>query len=221
AAAVSDKGKIIGYQGEPKKILIVDDKEVNRIVIAEVLKPLGFLITEAENGREGLAKMRELSADLIISDIAMPEMDGYEFVKEIRQLYSRELPVLAASASVSHSDQSLAITAGYNDFLEKPLDLEKLLVFVQKYLNLQWIYEAKKFEFQSEQQPEKNIISPTFEELITLYKAVKIGDIMVVEEEAKRLAKINSQYQAFCDRILTLASEFDERGIVELVERCK
>ncbi|MFB2833328.1 ATP-binding protein, partial [Floridanema evergladense] len=47
AAAVSDKGKIIGYQGEPKKILIVDDKEVNRIVIAEVLKPLGFLITEA------------------------------------------------------------------------------------------------------------------------------------------------------------------------------
>ncbi|MFB2833330.1 hypothetical protein, partial [Floridanema evergladense] len=58
----------------------------------------------------------------------------------------------------------------------------------------------------------------TSEELITLYQAVKIGDIMVVEEEAKRLAKINSQYQAFCDRVLTLASEFDENGIIKLVE---
>ncbi|MFB2839056.1 response regulator, partial [Floridanema evergladense] len=190
-----------------------------RIVIAEVLKPLGFLITEAENGREGLAKMAELSADLIISDIAMPEMDGYEFVKEIRQLYSPELPVLAASASVSHSDQNLAITAGYNDFLEKPLDLEKLLVFVQKYLNLQWIYEAKKFEAQPLQSPEEEqMIFPTLEELTTLYQAVRIGDIMVVEEEAKRLAKINFQYQAFCDRILTLAAEFDEPEIRKLIE---
>ncbi|MFB2833329.1 ATP-binding protein [Floridanema evergladense] len=221
AAAVSDKGKIIGYQGEPKKILIVDDKEVNRIVIAEVLKPLGFLITEAENGREGLAKMTEVSADLIISDIAMPEMNGYEFVKELRQLYSLELPTVAASASVSESDQSLAITAGYNDFLEKPLDLEKLLVFVQKYLNLQWIYEAKKMEVQPEQQPEEQIISPTFEELTTLYQAVRIGDIMVVEEEAKRLAQMNPLYQEFCDRILTLAADFDDGGIIKLIEHRK
>ncbi|MFB2833242.1 hypothetical protein, partial [Floridanema evergladense] len=58
----------------------------------------------------------------------------------------------------------------------------------------------------------------TSEELITLYQAVKIGDIMVVEEEAKRLAKINSQYQAFCDRVLTLASDFDESGILKLIK---
>ncbi|MFB2839718.1 ATP-binding protein [Floridanema evergladense] len=214
-AASSEKGKIINYEGERKKILIVDDKEVNRMVIVEFLKPLGFLIAEAENGREGLTKLAEFAADLIITDIAMPEMNGYEFVREIRQLYPQKLPVIASSASVSQSDQSLAIASGCNDFLEKPIDLEKLLIFLQKYLNLQWIYENKETETQPEQQ---EIIFPTSEELKTLYKAIKIGDITAVEEEAKRLAQMNSQYQDFRARILSLAAEFDESGIIKLIE---
>ncbi|XWK91750.1 MAG: ATP-binding protein (plasmid) [Phormidium sp.] len=219
AAALSDKGKIIGYQGTAKKVLIVDDKEVNRIVIAEVLKSLGFVIAEAENGQEGLTKMAEFTADLIISDIAMPQMDGYEFVREIRQLYPPELPVLAASASVSHADQNLAISAGYDNFLEKPLELEKMLLFVQKYLNLQWIYAEKKPEVQAQEKTEQTeIILPTLEELKTLYQAIKIGDITEVEEEAKRLAQMNPLYQEFGDRVLTLASEFDESGILKLIE---
>ncbi len=61
-ATMSKQGKIIGYAGERKKIMIVDDKLVNRIVIAEVLKPLGFLIAESENGQEGLKKNGSISS---------------------------------------------------------------------------------------------------------------------------------------------------------------
>ncbi len=214
-ATLSSQGQIIGYSGERKKILIVDDKPVNRIVIAEVLNPLGFMIAEAENGQDGLNQTKEFQPDLIITDIAMPEMNGYEFARCIRQTYSATLAMIAASASVSQSDQSLAIAAGCNDFIEKPLDLEKLLRIVQKYLNIEWIYAEHQGEIESRSQ---EIIFPTLAELNNLYQAVKIGDIALVEMIAKQLVATNSQYQAFSDRILTLAAEFDEGGIIELIE---
>lgn len=217
SATSSERGKIIGYIGEAKKVLIVDDRPVNRIVISEVLKSLGFLIAEAENGREGLEQLAKFKPDLVITDIVMPEMDGYELARTIRQSYSQELPILAASASVSQADQSLAIASGCNDFLEKPINLEKMLMFMQKYLNLQWIYAETETKVTPE-QPE--MILPTSEELKPLYQAIKIGDIEEVEEEAKRLAQMNPLYQGFCDRILTLAAEFDENGIIKLV-KCK
>ncbi len=214
AATISEKGRIIGYVNPPKKILIVDDKSVNRTLIMEVLKPLGFLITEAENGLKGLSKVAKFIPDLIITDIVMPEMDGYEFVRAIRESYDPELPIIASSASVSLADKSSAIASGCNDFIEKPIDIEKLLKVMQKYLNLEWIYAEPQVEIES---PLSEIIFPTLAELTILYQAIKIGDIMTIETEAKRLATINSQYQRFCDRICTLAAEFDEPGIVEFL----
>ncbi len=214
-AISSVQGKIIGYLGERKKILIVDDKQVHRFVISAVLNPLGFITTEAENGRTGLNKLAEFTADLVITDIAMSEMNGYELTRNIRYSYSQDLPVIAISASVSLADQSLAIAVGCNDFLEKPLDLEKLLITVQKYLNVEWIYE----DYQTGSRPEpQELIFPTLAELKVLYQANKIGDIAVVETEAKRLAKLNPQYQEFCDRVLALALEFNEEGILQLLE---
>ncbi len=213
-AAISEKGKIIGYRGEPKKILVVDDRQVNRIVIAEVLKPLGFVIDEAENGREGLQRFTEFEPDLVITDIVMPEMDGYELARAIRSSYGSELPIIAASASVSLADQSLAIAAGCNDFLDKPLDMEKLFISLQKYLQLDWIYETP------ESVPpdlEGEIILPTPEELESLRQAIKIGDIETIEEEARRLKATEPGYHQFCDHLLALAAEFDEPGMLALV----
>ncbi len=216
-ATVSEYGKIIGYQGKPKKLLVVDDRIVNRMVVTEILKPLGFIIEEAENGQEGLEKITAFQPDLVLTDIAMPEMDGYEFVKRIRQSYSQNIPVIAASASVSPSDQNLAITAGCNDFLEKPLDMEKLFKCLQHYLQLRWIYQASEIQPQAAPEP---LIFPCSEELQIFLAAIQIGDIATVEEEAHKLANSNPQYQQFCNRLLALAAEFDEGGIITLLEHC-
>ncbi len=214
AATASEKGKIIGYVGEPQKILIVDDKDVNRLVISEVLKPLGFLIAEAENGREGIKQLEAFQPNLVITDIMMPEMDGYELARTIRQSYSQNIPILAASASVSLADQSLAITAGCNNFLEKPVDFEKLLMNLQKYLNLPWIYEEKI----QPKEDKREFIFPELEELKTMYQAAKIGDIQTIETEAERLKQLKSEYQPFCERVLAWASEFNDNAILLLLE---
>jgi CheY-like chemotaxis protein len=216
SAAYLSEGKIIGYTGEQKTILIVDDHEVNRVVVSEVLKPLGFRIVEASNGREGLEEVAEKTPDLVITDIVMPEMDGYVFARKVRESYSQELPIIAASASVSLGDQSLAIAAGCNDFLEKPVDMEKIFTVLQKYLNLQWIYEQPTPE--DLVNPENLMIFPKAEELEEIYQAVKIGDIEVIEAEAQRLKRAEPQYTRFSDRLLALTMNFDENGIIKLLE---
>ncbi|MDB9518875.1 ATP-binding protein [Roseofilum reptotaenium CS-1145] len=214
-ATILEQGKIIGYQGEPKKILVVDDQTLNRTVVYEILTPLGFVISEAKNGREGLEKLVKVAPDLVMTDIMMPEMDGYEFAKGIRESYSQDLPVLAVSASVSLGDQNLAIAAGCNEFLDKPLDMEKLFTVLKRYLHLQWIYEEQPSSLSSDPSP---IIVPKPEYLQPLYKALKIGDIDAIEETAYRLKEEESEYEAFSDRLLELTAEFDERGILEFLE---
>ncbi len=216
SAAVSKQGKIIGYSGKRKIVLVVDDRLVNRTVVSEVLTPLGFMVIEAEHGREGLKQLEAFSPDLVITDIIMLEMDGYEFARKVRESYSQAIPILAASASVSLADQSLAIAAGCNEFLEKPLNLETLLQRLQKHLNLQWIYQPSQ---RATVDPEPEVIFPETEELEQLHQAVKIGDIEVIEEEAQRLKAQEPKYTIFCDRLLSLAAEFDERGMIELLER--
>ncbi|MDJ1180906.1 ATP-binding protein [Roseofilum sp. BLCC_M91] len=215
SAANLQQGKILGYSGEPKTILIVDDHQVNRMVVAEVLTPLGFRMLEASNGREGLERLQQEKPDLVITDIVMPEMDGYTLAGCVRESYSKELPIIAASASVSLADRSLAIAAGCNEFLEKPIDLEQLLIRLQQYLQLTWIYEKKSEPDSSIQQ---DLIFPTEEELSALWDATKIGDIEAIEQEAQRLNAKDARYRVFCDRILALAAEFDEIGIKTLLD---
>ncbi len=217
---LSQQGKMIGYTGERKTILIVDDNSVNRLVVSEVLKPLGFLVIEAQNGREGLEQLDEYAPDLVITDIVMPEMNGYEFTRTIREFYSKKLPILASSASVSLSDQSLAIAAGCNDFLEKPVDLEKLFLALQKYLHFDWICDSypESNQESSLDPEEQEMILPTPQELQRIYEAAKIGDIETIEAEVKTLRAVNRKYHFFCDRVCTLAAEFEDQTILQLIE---
>jgi len=96
----SDEQYIIGFKGEKRKILVVDDKWENRTVLASFLLPLGFEVTEAADGREGLDKALKYKPDLILMDLIMPVMDGFEATRQIRR--SPELTytkIIAVSAS--------------------------------------------------------------------------------------------------------------------------
>ncbi|MBW4493060.1 MAG: response regulator [Oscillatoria princeps RMCB-10] len=212
-------GKIIGYTGKQRQILIVDDREVNRSFVAEVLKTVGFAVAEAENGAEGLAQVERGRPDLIITDIAMPVMDGYEFTSRVRQFHSQEIPIIASSASVSASDQGRAIAAGCNDFLPKPLDLEVLFIKVQKFLKLEWVCEQPENPQPVAQTEGQEIVTPPVGELETLREAARIGDFDVVAQEARRIQGLAAEYVPFAQRVLELAQDFDEVALVELLEK--
>ena len=126
-----------------QKILVVDDIAENRAVVTDLLAPLGFEVTEAANGREGVEMAQRLRPDLILMDIAMPELDGLAVARLLRQREAfREVPILAMSAS----DSAQSLAAGMNAFLPKPLDADKLLEQMARLLRLEWTYGAAQSE---------------------------------------------------------------------------
>ena len=130
---------VTGYAGRRRRILVVDDHPENRAVVTALLEPLGFAIDEAGDGLEALEALDGGAADLVLLDLVMPGMDGFEFLPLLRDRpYGRRLPVVAMSASVSDLHRSRAVEAGADAFLPKPVVLADLLGMVGRHLELAW-----------------------------------------------------------------------------------
>lgn len=219
---------IIGYQGEKRKILVVDDRWENCAVMTKMLEPIGFELVEAFNGKEGLEKAIEVQPHLIIADLMMPVMDGFEMTRQLRQLPEfQSTTVIATSASVFEADQQKSRESGCNDFLSKPIQLEELFNKIEKSLNLIWIFDDNTKTRSQQLRDESNhftqVIStdmaiPPSKELIAVYKAVQIGDFTGVEHAAIQFKQLAAEYIPFATRILELAQDFEAEKIMQLIE---
>ncbi|GGF97849.1 DNA-binding response regulator [Paenibacillus albidus] len=125
------------------KILVVeDDKHVRRLLEA-VLKREGYSVVTAEDGVKALEILDSQHIDLIILDIMMPNMDGYEFAKEIRDANSL-IPILMATAKHLPEDKKKGFRLGTDDYMTKPLDTEEMLLRIQALLRRSQIASARK-----------------------------------------------------------------------------
>ena len=227
--SVKTTDKIIGYSGSKRKILVVDDHWENRAVIINLLEPLGFELLEATNGQEGLEKAVECKPDLILADLVMPVMDGYQMTQRLRQVPDQNTTIIAISASVFEAYQQKSRDSGCQDFLPKPVQAEELLNKIKNYLNLSWIYENEgtrdwgvghRDEKRTSPQPPPSpseMVIPLPEELLALYEAANSGDVEGVEQGAMRLKQLNPDYTPFATRILELAQDFNYEEIAKLV----
>ena len=114
-------------------VLIIDDDKNTRFLLYEVLKMNNFNIFQATNGIEGLDVLEKEKIDLVIVDIMMPKMDGYEFTKELRS-YNPNLPVLMISAKQLPIDRKKGFMAGIDDYMSKPVDHEELILHINALL---------------------------------------------------------------------------------------
>lgn len=114
-------------------ILIIDDDKNTRFLLYEVLKMNNFNVFQATNGIEGLDMLEKEKIDLVIVDIMMPKMDGYEFTKELRS-YNPKLPVLMISAKQLPGDRKKGFMAGIDDYMSKPIDHEELILHINALL---------------------------------------------------------------------------------------
>ena len=120
-----------------KKILLVDDDMRNVFALSKILKERGMEIIKAENGKNALEMLNMHSdIDLVLMDIMMPEMDGYEAMKRIRsEGKHKNLPVIALTAKAMKDDKQKCIDAGANDYITKPVDVERLLSLMRVWLS--------------------------------------------------------------------------------------
>ncbi|HEY9708251.1 MAG TPA: PAS domain S-box protein, partial [Oculatellaceae cyanobacterium] len=221
---------IIGYSGEKRKILIVDDRGDNCSVFINILESIGFEVNEASNGQEGLEKAIEFQPDLILTDLVMPVMDGFEMTRQLRKLPEfQNTIIIATSASVSDVYQQESRESGCNDFLPKPVQAEELLNQIKDYLNLSWIYDQEGIDFTVELETQESVavplgqspsemVIPRREELIALYEAAISGDVEGVEQEIIQLKQLNPEYTAFASRVLELAEDFEYEEIAKFVD---
>jgi DNA-binding response OmpR family regulator len=108
-------------------ILIVDDNEMNLFLLAKILELEGYQVTLAHNGMEAIQSALESKPDLALLDVMMPEMNGYELCRKMRQPpLSMEIPIVMLTAMSSEGERTQALEAGANDVWSKPFDMDAL-----------------------------------------------------------------------------------------------
>jgi signal transduction histidine kinase/CheY-like chemotaxis protein len=223
AIAASDK-QIIGFEGGPYTILMVDDRWENRTVITNLLQPLGFNVIEASNGQEGLEKAIALKPDLIITDLLMPQMNGFELIQHLRYTpETQDVKIIVSSASVFEADQHRSLQAGGNKFLSKPVQADELLQQLQSLLNLVWIYkQSQPEELKTKQATTANTQStqltpPSPEVLQELVTLATKGNFNAILKWADRLEETDTTFALFASELRQLARQFDEDLILSFL----
>jgi CheY-like chemotaxis protein len=130
-------GFVDNYEGQ--HILLVEDVEINREIVLTLLEPVHLQIDCAENGKEAVRMFSETPEkyDLILMDVQMPEMDGYEATRRIREFDNpgaKTIPILAMTANVFREDIEKCFESGMSGHIGKPLDMDEVFRMLRKHL---------------------------------------------------------------------------------------
>ncbi|AOW98221.1 hypothetical protein BJP34_01075 [Moorena producens PAL-8-15-08-1] len=222
-APMASQTGIIGFKGQGRKILVVDDKWENRMVLVNLLAPLGFELVEATNAQEGLEKA-QCQPEVIITDLLMPGMNGWELIRQLRESPQlQSVVVIACSASVFDTHQHKSIESGADEFLPKPVDSEKLFEILRMHLRLEWVYEGKE---EREKMMAENIscqtteiIPPPAEKLAQLYDLARTGLISEILEQVDTLDKSDDKFAIFVQHIQQFAQGFQVKKIQDFIKQ--
>ncbi len=124
---------MISHDWHDKTILIVEDEHINYRYLQEILKKTNASILRAENGFEAIQTARDNDIDLILMDIKLPVMDGYEATRQIRE-FNKDVPIIAQTAYVMSGEEEKTKEAGCNDYLTKPLRIKTVLETIAQFL---------------------------------------------------------------------------------------
>ncbi len=213
--------KVIGYRGERRSMLVVDDDPNSRSVLRRLMEPLGFDVAEATNGKEGVEVARSLRPDVVMMDMRMPVMTGLETVSRIRQIAElRETVILGFSASVFDSDKEDCLRAGCDGFISKPLVVEELFATMRSRLGIEWIYaeadeEGAAGRAEEEDEGRAEIVALPADLRNQLYQAVLRLDtsrtLAVIEE-------IGGEDESIGSMLRSLARNLDYDSMLRLLE---
>jgi len=196
---------ICGIEGPTYKILVIDDQLENCHLLEQLLTTLGFDIKLSTDAQTGLELWEDWQPDLLLLDLKMPRKDGFAVMKQIYTEHTKYAnlkpiaPILVMSANTLDSTQDRIFEAGASAFIEKPLDLDKLLHLLEKFLNIEWKFveniSNNTTENTSETLPDPielhtHLSEAQQSELKEMYFASQKGDIRSVQESINKLAKV-------------------------------
>lgn len=210
---------VIGIKNvnEKNKILIVDDIKENRFWLSELLKSVGFQIREGSNGIEAITIFEEWSPDIILMDIRMPIMDGYEATKRIKGTEKGKLtPVIAITASVFEDEKNKITNSGISGYILKPFKEKELFEAIAKASNIKYLYDTNysKITLCDEEELEDESIEALPSGLVeAMREAIINGDLdtlIVLIDEAALVIPVK------CNVLRGLANNYQFEALLEV-----
>ena len=215
--------KVIGIApNQPKfRILVVDDVAASRLLLNKLLTGIGFLVQEAGNGQEAIDLWSQWHPDLILMDMRMPVIDGYEATRHIKaQAKGRQTVIIALTASAFEEERVVVLSAGCDDFMRKPFKEIELIAKIGQCLDINYLYEETVEATTSQQAlleeltPESLTVMPE-EWRSQLYQAAAQVDN---QEIFKLLSEIPDEYESLAKGLENLAEQFRCDKIIDLAQ---
>lgn len=213
--------RITGYDGPPRRVLVVDDHVDNRLVVVALLSSLGFVVSEAVDGQQALDLIRVNPPDLILMDLVMPNLSGFDALQQLRlwpELANTK--VIAFSANVFEQNQQRSFREGFDDFVAKPVDVDNLLAKVGQHLALKWQYDQQELPAQNTPLSQIDLVLPPAHQLEGLLEQANKSDIRGILDKLAAIETMNPDYQPFIKILRQLADEFDTRRIRQYLTDC-
>jgi signal transduction histidine kinase/CheY-like chemotaxis protein len=215
-----------GYRGPRRRILCVDNERVDRELLVNILSPLGFELAQAASGLECLDLHASFQPDLILMDLAMPGMDGWEasYILRRRQMSATPIAIVSANAFDKGMENAAGITAA--DFITKPVNVDELLDWIGRRLSLEWITRPRADAVRggvsgeaaaggmvagTDADPLQPVLPPVLPPeaaLESLRELIRIGYVRGIHNKLDEIGALDPRYQAFTQTMRDFATRF-------------
>ena len=209
-----------GYAGRRRRILIVDNEEVDREMLLNVLEPLGFEVRQAASGYECLELCAVLKPDMILMDLAMPGIDGWETIRRVRQLGLGDPKIAIVSANAFDKGLGNDCNVQPQDFIVKPLNVAELIELVGRNLGLEWLtQESASVSGEPSQADRANLVYPPAEFMHALNQLASIGYVSGMNKKLEEIENLDPALTPFVEKLRQLLAKFEFKAIANLLKQ--
>jgi CheY-like chemotaxis protein len=218
-----------GYAGPPRRVLVVDNERVDRELHVKLLEPLGFEVQEVASGIEALRAASSFAPDLILLDIGMPHLDGWETARLLRANLLSNAPIIVVSANAFDKGRKNAAGIRNEDFLVKPVNVVELLELIRERLNLQWVPATPAVAAQiaptdplpsaTRSIPPPEIALPDPELLRSLHEVGSLGYVRGILDKLREIEQLDPSYGVFTGILRAHVERFDLPEYLRYLDR--
>jgi CheY-like chemotaxis protein len=216
--ASTREDRVRGYVGPRQTILVVDDNEIQRDLVRDLLASLAFNVVSAASGRECLLLAQQNRPNLVLLDIAMPEMDGWQVAQCFRERSGERIAIVMLSANAIDPNHMLDAGRLYDDCLMKPIDLRQLLQKIHALLDIEWIYEP---EAPPPPPPAAFPAAPPGRDIDELISLGEIGHVRRILERLDAIESGAPEYGDFAAQMRAIVETFDLKRYAAALARIR
>jgi signal transduction histidine kinase len=200
---------IFGYRGRRLSILVADDDAGHRDMIREILTPLGFIVFDAPDGLTCARLAAECKPDLVLLDISMPGMNGWDVARLLRRTEGNDVAILLISADANELNRTQMPHDLYDEYLVKPIDIQQLLDRIGWLLKIEWLHQPPSLTATSSYPVHSASIIPSRRHINDLHHLGQIGFIRGIHAKLDEIERDEPDCRILVSQLRALVKDFD------------